>query len=161
MRRYKRLKNDEEKLPDLLLIDGGKGQLKQAEQVLEELQINGILVIGVAKGPGRRAGLERLYLSDHLQAIHLPEDSFALRALLTLRDEAHRFAIIGHRGLRSKKQRSSILEDIPGIGAKRRRELLRQFGGLHALKNASAEDLAKVPGISKRLAEQIYFALKA
>lgn len=161
MRRYKHLKNDEENLPDLLLIDGGKGQLKQAEGVLEELQINGILVIGVAKGLGRQSGRERLYLSSRSQAIRLPADSFALQAILTLRDEAHRFAITGHRGLRSKKRRTSILETIPGIGAKRRRELLRQFGGLQALRNASVADLAKVPGISKSLAEKIYFALKA
>ena len=85
----------------------------------------------------------------------------ALHAILTLRDEAHRFAVTGHRGRRAKKRRTSVLEDIPGIGTKRRRELLRQFGGLQALQNASAADLAKVPGISKRLAEQIYLALKA
>lgn len=160
LRRYKHLKNEEENLPDLLLIDGGKGQLKQAEQVLEELQINGILIMGVAKGPGRQSGLETLYLSTHTQAINLPVDSLALQAILTIRDEAHRFAITGHRGRRAKKRRTSILEGIPGIGVKRRRELLRQFGGLQALQHASAADLAKVPGISQRLAEQIYFALK-
>ncbi|MDD4893025.1 MAG: excinuclease ABC subunit UvrC [Candidatus Rickettsiella isopodorum] len=161
MRRYKYLKNEEENLPDILLIDGGKGQLKQAEQVLEELQISGILIIGVAKGPRRRSGLESLYLSSRSQAITLPADSLALHAILTLRDQAHRFAVTGHRGRRAKKRRTSVLEDIPGIGTKRRRELLRQFGGLQALQNASAADLAKVPGISKRLAEQIYLALKA
>jgi excinuclease ABC subunit C len=161
LRRYKHLKNEEENLPDLLLIDGGKGQLKQAEQVLEELQISGILIIGVAKGSGRKSGLESLYFSSRTQSITLPADSLALQAILTIRDEAHRFAITGHRGRRAKKRRTSTLEDIPGIGAKRRRELLRQFGGLHALQNASAADLAKVPGISKRLAEQIYLALKA
>ncbi len=161
MRRYKHLKNEEENLPDILLIDGGKGQLKQVEQVLEELQISGILIIGVAKGPGRQSGLETLYFSTRAQPMTLPSDSLALHAILTLRDEAHRFAITGHRGRRAKKRRTSVLEDIPGIGAKRRRELLRQFGGLQALQNASANDLAKVPGISKRLAEQIYLALKA
>ena len=161
LRRYKHLKNEEENLPDLLLIDGGKGQLKQAEQVLEELQISGILIIGVAKGPGRKSGLESLYFSNRAQPISLPADSLALHAILTIRDEAHRFALTGHRGRRAKKRRTSTLEDIPGIGAKRRRELLRQFGGLQALQNASAADLAKVPGISKRLAEQIYLALKA
>ncbi|MFZ0219658.1 MAG: excinuclease ABC subunit UvrC [Candidatus Aquirickettsiella sp.] len=160
MRRYKHLKNEEKNLPDILLIDGGKGQLKQAEQVLETLQITGILVIGVAKGPGRKSGLESLYLPSRVQAIRLPADSLALQAILTIRDEAHRFAITGHRGRRAKKRRTSALEDIPGIGAKRRRELLRQFGGLQALQNASAADLSKVPGISKRLAEQIYLALK-
>lgn len=161
LRRYNYLKNEEKNLPEVLLIDGGKAQLRQAEQVLEELQINGILIIGVAKGPGRRSGLESLYLSSRSQAMTLPPDSLALHAILTIRDEAHRFAITGHRGRRAKKRRTSALEDIPGIGAKRRRELLRQFGGLQALQNASATDLAKVPGISKRLAEQIYLALKA
>lgn len=161
LRRYKHLKKEEKNLPDILLIDGGKGQLSQAEQILEELQISGILIMGVAKGPGRRSGLESLYLSSRSQAITLPADSLALQAILTIRDEAHRFAITGHRGRRAKKRRTSALESIPGIGAKRRRELLRQFGGLQALQNASATDLAKVPGISKRLAEQIYLALKA
>jgi excinuclease ABC subunit C len=160
LRRYQHLKDEEENLPDILLIDGGKGQLKQAEQVLEELQMNGILIIGVAKGPKRQSGLETLYLSTRSQAFTLPADSLALHAILTIRDEAHRFAITGHRGRRAKKRRTSILEDIPGIGAKRRRELLRQFGGLQALQNASASDLAKVPGISEGLAERIYFALK-
>lgn len=160
MRRYKHLKNEEENLPDILLIDGGKGQLKQAEQVLEALQISGVLIIAVAKGPGRQSGLETLYFSTRAQAMTLPPDSLALHAILTLRDEAHRFAITGHRGRRAKKRRVSVLEDIPGIGAKRRRELLRQFGGLQALQNASANDLAKVPGISKRLALQIYLSLK-
>lgn len=159
-RRYKRLKNEEENLPDILLIDGGKGQLKQAEQVLEALQMSGILIIGVAKGPGRKSGLESLYFSNCPQPIRLPANSLALHAILTIRDEAHRFAITGHRGRRAKKRRTSALEAIPGIGAKRRRELLRQFGGLQALQNASATDLAKVPGISQRLAEQIYLALK-
>ncbi|MEN9916809.1 MAG: excinuclease subunit [Pseudomonadota bacterium] len=161
LRRYKHLKNEEKNLPDVLLIDGGKGQLAQAEHVLEELQISGILLIGVAKGPGRRSGLESLYLSSRSLALTLPADSLALQAILTIRDESHRFAITGHRGRRAKKRRTSALEAIPGIGAKRRRELLRQFGGLQALQNASATDLAKVPGISKRLAEQIYLALKA
>lgn len=161
LRRYKYLKKEEKNLPDVLLIDGGKGQLKQAEHVLEELQISGVLIIGVAKGPGRRSGRESLYLSSRSQAITLAADSLALRAILTIRDEAHRFAVTGHRGRRAKKRRTSALEDIPGIGAKRRRELLRQFGGLQALQNASAPDIAKVPGISKRLAEQIYLALKA
>jgi excinuclease ABC subunit C len=160
MRRYKHLKNEEENFPDILLIDGGKGQLKQAEQVLEELQISGILIIGVAKGPGRKSGLETLFFSSNAKPITLPADSLALHAILTLRDEAHRFAITGHRGRREKKRRTSSLEDIPGIGAKRRRELLRQFGGLQALQAASAADIAKVPGISLRLAQQIYLALK-
>lgn len=160
MRRYQHLKSAEENLPDVLLIDGGKGQLKQAEQVLEELQISGILIIAVAKGPGRKLGLENLFLSTKSAAIRLSVNSLALQAVLTIRDEAHRFAISGHRHRRRKKRQISPLENIPGIGAKRRRELLRQFGGLQALKSASIDDIAKVPGISASLAKRIYFALK-
>lgn len=160
MRRYKSLKLEEENLPDLLIVDGGKGQLKQAEQVLEELQISGIFLLGVAKGPARKSGLETLFVATYRKPITPSLDPLALQAVLTMRDEAHRFAISGHRGRRAKKRRTSSLEDIAGVGAKRRRELLRQFGGLQALKSASAEDIAKVPGISLNLAKQIYLALK-
>lgn len=166
-RRYKNLKAQEENLPDILLIDGGKGQLKQAEQVLEALQISGILLIGVAKGPGRKAGLETLFISqakfiENASAAcrQLPADSPALHAIQQMRDEAHRFALTGHRGRRAKKRRTSPLENIPGIGKQRRRELLRQFGGLQALQSASPEDIAKLSGISLTLAKRIYFALK-
>jgi excinuclease ABC subunit C len=160
-RRYRNLKAHEENLPDILLIDGGKGQLKQAQHVLEELQISGILMIAIAKGPTRKPGLETLFLSKAETPLTFPADSPALHALQQLRDEAHRFAITGHRGQRAKKRRTSTLENIPGVGKRRRRELLRQFGGLHALQAASAEDIAKVPGISKTLAQRIYFALKS
>ncbi len=160
MRRYKSLKLEEENLPDLLIVDGGKGQLKQAEQVLEELQISGIFLLGVAKGPARKSGLETLFVATYRKPITPSLDPLALQAVLTMRDEAHRFAISGHRGRRAKKRRTSSLEDIAGVGVKRRRELLRQFGGLQALKSASAEDIAKVPGISLNLAKQIYLALK-
>ena len=171
-RRYKNFKIHEKNLPDILLIDGGKGQLKQAEQVLEELQITGILLMGVAKGAGRKPGLETLFLSKETstssasassisEQINLSPDSLALHAIQQIRDEAHRFAITGHRGRRAKKRRTSSLESIPGIGKQRRRELLRQFGGLQALQSASAEDIAKLSGISRTLAERIYFALKA
>lgn len=159
-RRYKNLKQHEENLPDILLIDGGKGQLKQATLVLEELQISGILLLGVAKGPGRKSGLETLLLAKGDTLIKVTPDSPALHAILQIRDEAHRFAITGHRGRRAKKRSTSPLENIPGIGSQRRRELLRQFGGLQALRSASAEDIAKIPGISKTLAQRIYFALK-
>ncbi|MDQ8040072.1 MAG: excinuclease ABC subunit UvrC, partial [Rickettsiella sp.] len=161
-RRYRNFKIHEENLPDILLIDGGKGQLKQAEQVLEELQISGILLIGIAKGMGRKPGLETLFLSkgDFSSFLVLPADSLALHAIQQLRDEAHRFALTGHRARRAKKRRTSSLENISGIGKKRRRELLRQFGGLQALQSASAEDIAKIPGISETLAKRIYFALK-
>lgn len=160
-RRYRNLKAHEENLPDILLIDGGKGQLKQAEEVFEELQISGILMIGIAKGPTRKPGLETLYVSKTESPLSLAADSPALHAIQHLRDEAHRFAITGHRGRRAKKRQTSPLETIPGIGKQRRRELLRQFGGLHGLQSASAEDIAKIPGISKTLAKRIYFALKS
>jgi excinuclease ABC subunit C len=162
-RRYKHLKAHEENLPDILLIDGGKGQLKQAEQVFETLQIAAILLIGVAKGPERRPGLETLFLSKgkgDLSSFRLAADSPALHVIQQIRDEAHRFAITAHRGRRAKKRRISLLENIPGIGKQRRRELLRQFGGLHALQSASPEDIAKLPGISEILAKRIYLALK-
>ncbi|MFM2322501.1 MAG: excinuclease subunit [Pseudomonadota bacterium] len=160
MRRYKALKLAEQNLPDLLIVDGGKGQLKQAEQVLEALQISGILLLAVAKGPARKSGLETLFLATNDKPIARSMDLLAFQAILTMRDEAHRFAISAHRGRRAKKRRTSSLEDIAGVGVKRRRELLRQFGGLQALKSASAEDIAKVPGISLSLAKQIYLALK-
>lgn len=130
---------------------------------MEELQISGILLIGVAKGAGRKPGLETLFLSkgETFASFVLPPDSLALHGIQQIRDEAHRFALTGHRGRRAKKRRTSPLESIPGIGKQRRRELLRQFGGLQALQSASAEDIAKIPGISRTLAERIYFALKA
>lgn len=159
-RRYKRLKLQEANLPDILLIDGGKGQLKQAALVLEELQISGILLLGVAKGPQRKSGLETLFLAKSDALIKIKPDSPALHLILQIRDEAHRFAITGHRSRRAKKRNTSPLENIPGIGRQRRRELLRQFGGLQALQAASAEDIAKIPGINKTLAQRIYFALK-
>jgi excinuclease ABC subunit C len=144
----------------MLIVDGGKGQLKQAQHVLEALQISGIFLLGVAKGPARKSGLETLFLATQGKPVAQSLDPLALQAILTMRDEAHRFAITGHRGRRAKKRRTSSLEDIEGVGVKRRRELLRQFGGLQALKSASIEDIAKVPGISLKRAKQIYFALK-
>jgi excinuclease ABC subunit C len=154
-RRYTALKNEEAKLPDVLIIDGGKGQLKQAEEVLEELQISNIKILGVAKGPTRKAGLETLFLSGKIVPLDASADSPALHLIQQIRDEAHRFAITGHRHRRAKTRNTSVLESIPGIGSKRRRELLRQFGGLQELKRASVEDIAKVPGISKELAKKI------
>lgn len=159
-RRYLGLKTDEGVFPDVLIIDGGKGQLTQAEKVLEELQISGITVLAIAKGPTRKAGFETLFLSGKEQPLQADPDSLALHLVQQIRDEAHRFAITGHRGRRAKARHTSVLETIPGIGAKRRRELLRQFGGLQELMRASSEDIAKVPGISKELAERIYTALQ-
>jgi len=157
-RRFKHLNPDDEKFPDILLIDGGKPQLTAAKNALAELGITNLLLIGVAKGAGRKPGLETLHRPDH-EPLHLPSDSPALHLIQQIRDEAHRFAITGHRNRRDKKRITSSLESIPGIGAKRRRELLRYFGGIQAINRASLLELAKVPGISQSLAERIYSAL--
>jgi excinuclease ABC subunit C len=159
MRRYLKLKKGEGRLPDVLFIDGGKGQLRQADDVLEELQIDGITVIGVAKGRERKPGMETLFLSGRRAPVRLAQDSPALQLIQHIRDEAHRFALTGHRGRRAKARNRSPLEDIPGIGAVRRRNLLRQFGGLQGLARAGVEDLARIPGISRELAERIYNTL--
>ncbi len=156
LRRYTRLKEGEGKLPDILFIDGGKGQVREAEQVLEELQINDVNLIGIAKGRARKAGEETLYFAETGQEIKLPADSTALHLIQQIRDEAHRFAITGHRARRAKAQKSSTLEDVPGIGAKRRRQLLQQFGGLQGVARAGVEDLASIKGISSELAQRIY-----
>lgn len=155
-RYFTRLKEGEAALPDLLIIDGGKGQLSQAEAVVEELQISGLVIMAIAKGPSRKPGLETLFISGHKTPLHLPPDSAALHLLQQIRDEAHRFAIVGHRKQRSKARTTSPLQSIPGIGPKRRRELLRQLGGWQEIQRASVEQLASVPGISKALAQQIY-----
>jgi excinuclease ABC subunit C len=158
-RRFRRLQEGEGKAPDVLLIDGGKGQVQQAHDVLEELAVAGILVVGVAKGPTRKAGLEQLVLSVGEAPTILPPESPALHLIQQVRDEAHRFAITGHRQRRAKARRTSSLEDIPGLGPKRRQQLLRQFGGLQEVARAGVEDLAKVQGISRQLAQRIYDAL--
>jgi len=162
-RRFARLAKGEEggmgKIPDILLIDGGKGQLKQALEALEKYQIQGVTLLGIAKGISRRAGQETLYLADgegYLREIVLVTDSAALHLLQQVRDEAHRFAITGHRARREKARRQSALEEIPGLGPKRRRDLLKHFGGQQGIDRASQGDLTKVQGISKKLAETIY-----
>jgi excinuclease ABC subunit C len=155
-RRYTRLQNGEGKLPDILLIDGGKGQLGKAIEVLAELGVNGVQLIGVAKGTTRKAGFETLFDGETGAEIVLPGDSPALHLIQHIRDESHRFAITGHKQRRDKKRKTSALEDVPGIGASRRRELLRHFGGLHEVQNASINDLVRVNGISQKLAEEIY-----
>ncbi len=155
-RRYKRLRVGEGKLPDILFIDGGKGQVNAARGVLEELQIPDVMLIGIAKGPGRKPGLETLYLSDGGQETVLPADSKALHLIQQIRDEAHRFAITGHRQRRQKARNTSPLEQIPGLGPKRRQMLLHRFGGLQEIARAGVEDLASVNGISHKLAQQIY-----
>lgn len=155
-RRYARVKSGEAPAPDLLLIDGGRGQLRQATDVLGQLQLDGVPVVGVAKGQGRKPGRESLYRPGRKQPYRLAASSPALHLIQQLRDEAHRFAITGHRAQRGKRQTQSPLEDVPGLGPKRRRDLLRQFGGLQALSRAGVDDLARVKGISRRLAESIY-----
>lgn len=153
-RRYKK-----QPLPDLLLIDGGKGQLSMAKEVLVELGILGdTLLIGVAKGEGRKAGLEVLHFLNH-EPLDLPMDSKALHLLMHIRDEAHRFAITAHRKKRDKRRSSSVLEVIPGLGEKRRRDILNHFGGMQQLLGASQQELAGVPGIGKVLANTIYKVL--
>lgn len=164
LRRYTRLKKGEGKLPDILFIDGGRGQVAQAESVLEELQIADVLILGVAKGPGRKPGLESLIpasshsigLSAPGTPLILPNDSPALHLIQQIRDEAHRFAITGHRQRRSRARNTSTLESIPGMGARRRQQLLKQFGGLQEVARAGVEDLAKVHGISRQIAQKIY-----
>lgn len=157
-RRYKRIQEGEGKLPDLLLIDGGRGQLAVAEDVLRELQVEGVRLLGVAKGPERKPGKEQLFLSASEAPTILPTDSAGLHLIQQIRDEAHRFAITGHRQRRGKARVTSALEQIPGIGQKRRQALLRNFGGLPSIARAGVEDLIRVPGISPDLAQRIYDA---
>jgi excinuclease ABC subunit C len=155
-RRYERVKKGEVPMPDVLFVDGGKGQVAQAMTVQDELELDWLQVVGVAKGRARKPGQEQLFMPGQNRPLMLPPDSPALHLIQQLRDEAHRFAITGHRQRRSKARRTSTLEEIPGLGPKRRRELLRQFGGLQGVRNAGIGDLAKVQGISRNLAERIY-----
>ena len=155
-RRFRRATVEDGKLPDILFIDGGKGQVMQALDVLTTLQISGVDVVGVAKGEGRKPGLETLILEQGNECLTLPENSKALHLIQQIRDEAHRFAITGHRARRQKARTQSPLEQIVGLGMKRRQVLLKQFGGLRAIERASVEELAKVSGISTELARRIY-----
>ncbi len=155
-RRYKRLKSGEAPLPDILFIDGGKGQVSQAMSVLSDLQISGVEVIGVAKGTTRKAGFETLLNGATGRERQLGVDNPALHLIQQIRDEAHRFAITGHRARRDKARQRSTLEDIAGVGAKRRRDLLRHFGSAQRVENANIEELKKVSGISATMAQQIY-----
>ncbi|MGB5716785.1 MAG: excinuclease ABC subunit UvrC [Gammaproteobacteria bacterium] len=157
-RRYTRLKKGEGKLPDILFIDGGKGQVSSACKALDELQVTEVRIIGVAKGPGRKPGLETLHIPGRLDAVTLMADSPALHLIQQVRDEAHRFAITGHRQRRAKTRRTSSLEQIPGVGPKRRQQLLQQLGGLREVARAGVDDLASIKGIDRRLAQQIYDA---
>lgn len=158
-RRFSKLKDGEGNLPDVLLVDGGKGQLAMAREVLQELAVPELILLGVAKGVTRKPGFETLYLNGPENEFTLPADAPALHLIQQIRDEAHRFAITGHRARRGKARRTSSLEEVAGVGPKRRRELLKHFGGLQELSRASIEEIAKAPGISKKLAESIYAAL--
>lgn len=155
-RHFARVLKGESPPPDVLLIDGGEGQLQAARDALRELGIDGLVTVGVAKGADRRAGQERLFLAGREAPLILAADSAALRLIQRVRDEAHRFAIAGHRKARARTRLESFLEEIPGLGPARRRELLKSFGGLQGVKQASVEDLAKVRGISRPLAELIF-----
>ena len=155
-RRYQRIKKGEVPMPDVLFVDGGKGQLAEAMTVLDQLELDWLQVVAVAKGRSRRPGMEQLFLAGQNTPTILPSDSPALLLIQQIRDEAHRFAITGHRQRRAKARRTSLLEEIPGLGPKRRRELLKQFGGLQGVRGAGIDDLVKVRGISRALAEKIY-----
>jgi len=159
LRRYGRIAGGEGVAPDLIFIDGGKGQVSAAKDALAEVGLSDVLLTGIAKGPERKPGLEELWVGE--RAVTLPPDHPGLHLIQQIRAEAPRFAIAGHRARRSKRRTTSALESIGGIGAKRRRQLLTRFGGLRGVMGASVEDLAQVEGISRKLAEKIYRELHA
>ena len=155
-RRFKRLKQGEHTAPDILLIDGGKGQVHEAQKALAELDINNVMIVGVSKGPDRKPGMEKLILVDQDQPIDIKPGASGLLLIQHIRDEAHRFAITGHRQRRGKAKKQSAMEVIPGLGPKRRQILLKQFGGLQGISQAGVDALCSVDGISRQLAQRIY-----
>jgi excinuclease ABC subunit C len=158
-RRYRKVVAGEGAVPDLILVDGGKGQVSTARGALEEVGLGSVPLVGVAKGEERKPGMEQLILPGRDAPLRLPPDHPALHLIQQIRDEAHRFAIAGHRNRRGRARRTSVLESITGIGAKRRQKLLSRFGGLRGLMAASVEEIAQAEGISRALAERIYQAL--
>jgi excinuclease ABC subunit C len=158
-RRYRKLQKEEGHLPDLILVDGGKGQLGVAIEVLSDCGLSDVPLMGVAKGPSRRAGYEEWVLPVAPHSLRPGPESAASHLIQQIRDEAHRFAITGHRGRRQKAAVHSVLEDIPGVGASRRRALLTHFGGLQGVRKAGIEELSGIPGINKQLAGRIFKAL--
>ncbi len=155
-KRYRKRKTEDAKMPDVVLIDGGKGQLTSARKVFEELQISDIIVLGVAKGPSRKPGLENIIDAFTGEEYQFGAHAGGLLLIQQIRDEAHRSAVTGHRQRRDKKRRKSALEEVPGLGPKRRKNLIHYFGGLKAISRAGVEEIAKVEGISQNLAQAIY-----
>ncbi len=160
-RRYERVAAEGGRIPDLILIDGGKGQVGAARAALNDLGLHQACVVGVAKGPERKPGMEELILESGERTLQLPPSHPGLHLIQQIRDEAHRFAIVGHRARRGKARTTSMLNEIPGIGAKRRQALIEHFGGLRGVQAAAIDDIAKVAGISRPLAERIYRHLHA
>jgi len=158
-RRYRRINEEEGKLPGLLIVDGGQGQVRQAQDVLEELGLTGLPLMGVAKGPSRRAGHEEWIVPGRRAPLNPGPESPASHLVQQVRDEAHRFAITGHRGRRQKAATDSPLEGITGVGAARRKALLSHFGGIRGVRQAGVKELASVPGVSQTLAQRIFDAL--
>jgi excinuclease ABC subunit C len=160
-RRYERIAAEGGKIPDLILIDGGRGQVSSARAALSDLGLHQACVVGVAKGPERKPGMEELILESEERSLQLAPSHPGLHLIQQIRDEAHRFAIVGHRARRGKTRTTSMLNEIPGIGAKRRQALIEHFGGLRGVQAAAIDDIAKVAGISRPLAERIYRHLHA
>jgi excinuclease ABC subunit C len=160
-RRYERVAAGGGRIPDLILIDGGRGQVAAARAALTDLGLHQACVVGIAKGPARKPGLEELILESAERTLQLAPSHPGLHLIQQIRDEAHRFAIVGHRARRGKARTTSMLNEIPGIGSKRRQALIEHFGGLRGVQAAAIDDIAKVAGISRPLAERIYKHLHA